>query len=121
MNFSRGVPGESNNNSDARKLSTLSNVSDRVQNGVMGIKKSWESPNAATEATECAQVYVGSFEGLERIHLVMIRLLYGMYMPEMVDQITRVRFVILIIGPYHPSTTYLQLGRSMSTLMSNQV
>lgn len=51
----------------------------------------------------------------------MIRLANATQMPEIMDTSLPIRFLFVILGPPIADVNYYELGRSISTLMSNKV
>ncbi|KAI1711758.1 band 3 cytoplasmic domain-containing protein [Ditylenchus destructor] len=73
------------------------------------------------EGSESCQVFVGAMKSLKRTRFVMIRLASPCYMAEIVDAPLPIRFVFVILGPPLTDGSYHELGRAISTLMSNKV
>ncbi|TMS38800.1 hypothetical protein L596_005442 [Steinernema carpocapsae] len=73
------------------------------------------------EDTELAQVLVGSLSCLQKARFVMVRLAKPTYLPELVDSKVPIRFLFVILGPQLEDGSYHELGRSIATLMANQV
>ncbi|KAL3080075.1 hypothetical protein niasHT_034633 [Heterodera trifolii] len=71
------------------------------------------------EDGEFVQVLVGEVHWMRKPRFVMVRLDEGRPMPEIVDTCCPVRIVFVILGPTLSDGSYHELGRSLSTLVSN--
>lgn len=72
------------------------------------------------EGAEATTVLVGALDFLEQPTIAFVRLAEGQIMPNLVEVSIPVRFVFVLLGPMHTSLDYHEIGRSISTLMSNR-
>ena len=73
------------------------------------------------EGAEATTVLVGSVEFLEQPTIAFIRLAEGVLMPSITEAAIPVRFMFILLGPSITDLDYHEIGRSISTLMSNTV
>jgi hypothetical protein len=73
------------------------------------------------EGAEAVQVFAGSMAELVKVRFVMARLTDAQFMPDLMEAHIPVRFLFVILGPELPDVDYHELGRSIATLMSNEV
>lgn len=73
------------------------------------------------EGAEAVQVYAGSMAELVKVRFVMVRLAEAEFMPDVMEAHIPIRFIFVILGPELPDVDYHELGRSIATLMSNEV
>ncbi|XP_054882243.1 anion exchange protein 2-like isoform X2 [Poeciliopsis prolifica] len=72
------------------------------------------------EGAEAAVVLVGSVGFLDRPFLAFVRLQEAVLLDSVLEVSVPVRFLFLLLGPAAASLEYHQIGRSVSTLMSDQ-
>lgn len=71
---------------------------------------------------EATTVLVGSVNFLKKRSAAFIRLAEGIMIPSLTEVTIPVRFMFILLGPPDPKDIdYHEVGRSMSTLMSNSV
>lgn len=71
---------------------------------------------------EATTVLVGSVDFLKKRTAAFIRLAEGIMLPSLTEVTIPVRFMFILLGPPDPKDIdYHEVGRSMSTLMSNSV
>ncbi|BES98106.1 Band 3 cytoplasmic domain [Nesidiocoris tenuis] len=68
---------------------------------------------------EATTVLVGSVEFLEQPTIAFIRLAEGILIPSITEVLIPVRFMFICLGPPSADLDYHEIGRSISTLMSN--
>lgn len=71
------------------------------------------------EDAEATAVLVGGLEYLEQPTIAFVRLAQGQVMPNMMEVPIPVRFFFILLGPIDSDLDYHEIGRSVSTLMSN--
>ncbi|CAN7990661.1 unnamed protein product, partial [Ixodes hexagonus] len=71
------------------------------------------------EDAEATAVLVGGLEYLEQPTIAFVRLAQGQVMPNMMEVPIPVRFFFILLGPINSDLDYHEIGRSVSTLMSN--
>uniref|UniRef100_A0A147BN19 Anion exchange protein n=3 Tax=Ixodes ricinus TaxID=34613 RepID=A0A147BN19_IXORI len=71
------------------------------------------------EDAEATAVLVGGLEYLEQPTIAFVRLARGQVMPNMMEVPIPVRFFFILLGPINSDLDYHEIGRSVSTLMSN--
>uniref|UniRef100_A0A3B5M4R0 Anion exchange protein n=1 Tax=Xiphophorus couchianus TaxID=32473 RepID=A0A3B5M4R0_9TELE len=74
-----------------------------------------------SSTSEAAVVLVGSVGFLDRPVLAFVRLQEAVLLDSVLEVSVPVRFLFLLLGPPTASLEYHQIGRSVSTLMSDQV
>lgn len=67
------------------------------------------------------QVFVGALNQLQKVRFAMVRLANAVTLPELLDAPIPIRFIFIILGPPLPDVDYHELGRSIATLMTNEV
>jgi solute carrier family 4 (anion exchanger), member 2 len=73
------------------------------------------------DGAEATTVLVGSVEFLEQPTIAFVRLAEGVLMPSITEAPIPVRFMFILLGPSITDLDYHEIGRSISTLMSNTV
>ncbi|XP_075230132.1 anion exchange protein Ae2 isoform X2 [Lycorma delicatula] len=68
---------------------------------------------------EATTVLVGAVEFLEQPTIAFIRLAEGILIPSITEVTIPVRFLFILLGPSDADLDYHEIGRSISTLMSN--
>ncbi|XP_069684208.1 band 3 anion transport protein-like isoform X3 [Periplaneta americana] len=68
---------------------------------------------------EATTVLVGAVDFLEQPTIAFIRLAEGILMPSITEVTIPVRFLFILLGPTNADLDYHEIGRSISTLMSN--
>jgi solute carrier family 4 anion exchanger 2 len=68
---------------------------------------------------EATTVLVGAVDFLEQPTIAFVRLAEGIFMPSITEVPIRVRFLFILLGPRNADLDYHEIGRSISTLMSN--
>ena len=71
--------------------------------------------------SETTQVFVGTLKELRQPRFAMVRLREARCMPELLAAPIPIRFLFVILGPTQYDMDYHEIGRSVATLMSNQV
>lgn len=71
------------------------------------------------EDAEATTVLVGAVGFLERPTIAFVRLARGILMPSVTEVPVPVRFMFVLLGPSTADLDYHEVGRSISTLMSN--
>lgn len=70
---------------------------------------------------ECAQVFVGAVNELQKVRFAMVRLEKATYLPELLDAPVPIRFIFVVLGPKTLiDVSYHEIGRVIATLMSNE-
>lgn len=73
------------------------------------------------EGAEATNVLVGTLDELEHPVLAFVRLAKGCHLEQMTEVSIPVRFLFVLLGPSDNGELYHQMGRSIATLMSDQV
>ena len=73
------------------------------------------------EGAEATNVLVGTLDELEQPVLAFVRLAKGCHLEQMTEVSIPVRFLFILLGPNDNGELYHQMGRSIATLMSDQV
>lgn len=71
------------------------------------------------EDAEATAVLVGGLDFLEQPTIAFVRLAQGQVMPNLMEVPIPVRFFFILLGPTNSDLDYHEVGRSISTLMSN--
>ncbi|KAJ0183991.1 hypothetical protein K1T71_000414 [Dendrolimus kikuchii] len=71
------------------------------------------------EDAEATTVLVGAVGFLEQPTIAFVRLAHGIQMPSITEVPVPVRFMFILLGPSGADLDYHEVGRSISTLMSN--
>ncbi|XP_047736067.1 anion exchange protein 3 isoform X2 [Hyalella azteca] len=72
------------------------------------------------EGTEATAVLVGAVDFLKSPSIVFVRLAESVMTDNLVEVPLPVRFIFVLLGPFHGEMDYYEVGRSISTLMSDQ-
>ncbi|XP_076345016.1 band 3 anion transport protein-like isoform X2 [Tachypleus tridentatus] len=72
------------------------------------------------DEAEATSVSVGSLSILEQPVVVFVRLARGQLLPNVTEVSIPVRFLFILLGPTQTDLDYHEIGRSISTLMSNK-
>uniref|UniRef100_A0A8D8SFV2 Anion exchange protein n=1 Tax=Cacopsylla melanoneura TaxID=428564 RepID=A0A8D8SFV2_9HEMI len=72
------------------------------------------------EGAEATTVLVGAVEFLEQPTIAFVRLAEGILLPSITEVSIPVRFLFILLGPKNADLDYHEIGRSISTLMSNK-
>ncbi|KAI5701573.1 hypothetical protein M8J75_010969 [Diaphorina citri] len=72
------------------------------------------------EGAEATTVLVGAVEFLEQPTIAFVRLSEGIMLPSITEVSIPVRFLFILLGPKNADLDYHEIGRSISTLMSNK-
>jgi solute carrier family 4 anion exchanger 2 len=102
---------------DMSKLS-LSNLSEEEVKWVLS--KDSSLLRRIPVGAEASIVLVGKDEKLQRPIMSFIRLAESSYMPNITELPIPVRFLYILLGPSTFDLDYKEIGRSISTLMSNK-
>lgn len=70
---------------------------------------------------EVSTVLVGQVDYIQHPALAFVRLAEGQCLDNLTEVPLPVRFVFILLGPSKSGMDYHEVGRSISTLMSNQV
>lgn len=73
------------------------------------------------KGAEATNVLVGTLDELEDSVLAFVRLAKGCHLGEMTEVSIPVRFLFIMLGPSSNGESFHQIGRSVATLMSDQV
>ena len=73
------------------------------------------------EGAEATTVLVGTLDELQQPAMAFVRLAKGAYLGDLTEVALPVRFLFILLGPTEGADTYHEIGRSISTLMSDQV
>ncbi|XP_065211580.1 band 3 anion exchange protein isoform X2 [Planococcus citri] len=68
---------------------------------------------------EATTVLVGTVDFLQEAAIAFVRLAEGIYLPAVTEVTIPVRFMFILLGPPKADIDYHEVGRSISTLMSN--
>lgn len=68
---------------------------------------------------EATTVLVGGVDFLDQPTIAFVRLAEGTILPTLLEVPIPVRFMFVLLGPIHDDLDYHEIGRSISTLMSN--
>lgn len=71
--------------------------------------------------TEAFNVLVGEIDFLEYQFCAMVRLLNPIILDDLTEVNLPTRFIFIMLGPKGSMNVYRQIGRSASTLMSDEV
>lgn len=71
------------------------------------------------EGAEATTVLVGGVDFLDQPTIAFVRLAEGTILPTLLEVPIPVRFMFVLLGPIHDDLDYHEIGRSISTLMSN--
>ncbi|KAK4292240.1 hypothetical protein Pmani_034991 [Petrolisthes manimaculis] len=72
------------------------------------------------EGAEATAVLVGAVDFLKQPTIAFVRLAEGVMMENWVEVPIPVRFMFVLLGPFHGEMDYHEVGRSISTLMSDK-
>lgn len=72
------------------------------------------------EGAEATAVLVGAVDFLKQPTIAFVRLAEGVMMDNLVEVPIPVRFMFVLLGPFHGEMDYHEVGRSISTLMSDK-
>uniref|UniRef100_A0A4W3HHX3 Anion exchange protein n=1 Tax=Callorhinchus milii TaxID=7868 RepID=A0A4W3HHX3_CALMI len=72
------------------------------------------------ENAEATVVLVGSVEFLEQPAMAFVRLSEGVFLESVLEVPVPVRFIFVLLGPIQSNLDYHEIGRSISTLMSDK-
>lgn len=70
---------------------------------------------------ESTTVLVGCVDFLSKPAMAFVRLAEGQVLSNLTEVPLPTRFIFVLLGPEDGGMDYLEVGRSLSTLMSNQV
>lgn len=73
------------------------------------------------QGAEATNVLVGTLDELQDPVMAFVRLAKGVHLGEMSEVSIPVRFLFIMLGPSSHGEIYHQIGRSVATLMSDQV
>lgn len=73
------------------------------------------------KGAEATTVLVGCVDYLSKPAVAFVRLAEGQILDNLTEVPLPVRFLFLLLGPENSGMDYHEVGRSISTLMSNQV
>jgi hypothetical protein len=71
--------------------------------------------------SEVSTVLVGQVDFMSKPALAFVRLSEGQFLDNLTEVPLPVRFLFILLGPEKSGMDYHEVGRSISTLMSNQV
>ncbi|XP_076031452.1 band 3 anion transport protein-like isoform X2 [Oratosquilla oratoria] len=72
------------------------------------------------EGAEATAVLVGAVDFLKHPTIAFVRLAEGVPMDNIIEVPIPVRFMFILLGPFHGEMDYHEVGRSISTLMSDK-
>ncbi|XP_064098024.1 anion exchange protein 3-like isoform X2 [Macrobrachium nipponense] len=72
------------------------------------------------EGAEATAVLVGAVDFLKQPTIAFVRLAEGVMMDNLVEVPIPVRFMFVLLGPFHGEMDYHEVGRSISTLMTDK-
>ncbi|XP_069177811.1 LOW QUALITY PROTEIN: band 3 anion transport protein [Procambarus clarkii] len=84
------------------------------------IRKNKELMKKIPEGAEATAVLVGAVDFLKHPTIAFVRLAEGVMMDNLVEVPIPVRFMFVLLGPFHGEMDYHEVGRSISTLMSDK-
>ena len=70
---------------------------------------------------EGTNVLIGSVDFLDAPVYAFVRLVKGMSLPDIIEVAIPTRFFFILLGPCHEHPRYHEIGRSIGTLMSDEV
>lgn len=70
---------------------------------------------------EATAVMVGALKSLKQPVLAFVRIAKGVVLEGLTEVDIPCRFIFVMLGPSEKEDTYYEIGRSISTLMSDQV
>jgi hypothetical protein len=73
-------------------------------------------PNA-----EATNVLVGAVDFLQTPVYAFVRLAKGVTIPDLLEVPLPTRFLFILLGPFNEHLRYHEIGRSIATLMSDEV
>lgn len=85
-----------------------------------GVRKNKELMKKIPEGAEATAVLVGAVDFLKHPTIAFVRLAEGVMMDNLVEVPIPVRFMFVLLGPFHGEMDYHEVGRSISTLMSDK-
>ncbi|XP_068216025.1 anion exchange protein 3 [Palaemon carinicauda] len=83
-------------------------------------RKNTELLKKIPEGAEATAVLVGAVDFLKQPTIAFVRLAEGVMMDNLVEVPIPVRFMFVLLGPFHGEMDYHEVGRSISTLMSDK-
>ncbi|XP_066945584.1 anion exchange protein 3-like [Macrobrachium rosenbergii] len=83
-------------------------------------RKNSELMKKIPEGAEATAVLVGAVDFLKQPTIAFVRLAEGVMMDNLVEVPIPVRFMFVLLGPFHGEMDYHEVGRSISTLMSDK-
>ncbi|XP_071527622.1 band 3 anion transport protein-like isoform X2 [Panulirus ornatus] len=84
------------------------------------IRKNKELMKKIPEGAEATAVLVGAVDFLKHPTIAFVRLAEGVMMDNLIEVPIPVRFMFVLLGPFHGEMDYHEVGRSISTLMSDK-
>ncbi|XP_030204618.1 anion exchange protein 2b isoform X1 [Gadus morhua] len=118
------VPGEAELRIDIEKNDAQFSQSKESSLGAMHRSKSKHELKLLEKIPENAEatvVLVGSLDFLEQPTMAFVRLLEAVELDSVLEVPVPVRFLFVLLGPPSTSMDYHQIGRSISTLMSDKL
>lgn len=80
------------------------------------------SKRDSEDEMELCHIYAGHWPEITKPVLTMVRFLYGLHLPELVEPVGRIKFIFILLGPVSSEyPNYHELGRAIGILMSNKV
>lgn len=83
-------------------------------------KQSKELMKKIPEGAEATAVLVGAVDFLKHPTIAFVRLAQGVVMDGLIEVPIPIRFMFVLLGPFHGEMDYHEVGRSISTLMSDK-
>lgn len=71
--------------------------------------------------SEAANILIGTVDFIETPVYAFVRLARGVIIPDLLEIPLPTRFLFILIGPCGEHLRYHEIGRSISTLMSDEV
>ncbi|XP_042242077.1 band 3 anion transport protein-like isoform X2 [Homarus americanus] len=93
---------------------------DGTKDGKSELRKNKDLMKKIPEGAEATAVLVGAVDFLKHPTIAFVRLAEGVMMDNLVEVPIPVRFMFVLLGPFHGEMDYHEVGRSISTLMSDK-
>ncbi|KAK7501372.1 hypothetical protein BaRGS_00007497 [Batillaria attramentaria] len=106
------------------KVDVDNNMTDGVHIGLVPLEQQkkhvQDIMRRIPKGSEVSTVLVGQVDYMRKPAMAFVRLAEGQYLENLTEVPLPVRFVFLLLGPEKSGMDYHEVGRSISTLMSNQ-
>ncbi|CAL4128386.1 unnamed protein product [Meganyctiphanes norvegica] len=110
-----GDEGQPNNRKDS-----YTQIEIEGDTGQLKDKSSKELMKKIPEGAEATAVLVGAVDFLKHPTIAFVRLAQGVVMDGLIEVPIPIRFMFVLLGPFHGEMDYHEVGRSISTLMSDK-